>query len=146
MDMTRRSRVATASAALLGLTALAGEAAAQYYPRGAYDPPEPYYSRPARPLPPPRIIDDEAYADAPPGVYGAPPSSSPYRRDPPVARYPLESQPADRSYPDRNTYSDRGYPDRTYPDRNTYSDRGYDPRGAPPPPYDGRAPYDARPP
>src|SRR5262245_58128323 len=135
MDMTRRSRVATASAALLGLTALAGEAAAQYYPRGAYDPPEPYYSRPARPLPPPRIIDDEAYADAPPGVSGAPPSSWPYRRDPPVARYPLESQPADR-----------GYPDRTYPDRNTYSDRGYDARGVPPPPYDGRAPYDARPP
>jgi lipoprotein-anchoring transpeptidase ErfK/SrfK len=159
MDMTRIARLATGAATLLGLTALAGEAAAQYYPRGTYDPPEPYYSRPARPLPPPTIIDDEVDAP-PPGVYSAP--SSPYRRDPPVARYPLESQPTDRAYPDRgysdrNTYSDRGYPDRTYPDRNTYSDRGYDGRGydgrgydgrgvPPPPAYEGRGPYDARPP
>src|SRR5262245_21922387 len=132
MVMSRFTPVLSGAAAVLGLAVMAGDATAQYYPRPY---PEPYYARPARPLPPPMLYDDDS--DAPPGVYGAP-SQQPYRRDPPVARYPLEQQPQQQP-------TDRGYQDRNYSDRS-YDGRGYEARPLPPPsPYDGRPSYDNRP-
>ena len=125
--MLSRAAVAATCALLIGLTAPAGEALAQFFPPG----PPIQLPSPFRPLPPPaaELDDDLPPYDPPPGYRGAP--------DPGYAQPPQTYEQQPLPPPGQHRGAGPGYPERealpptgTY--REAYPPRGYELPAAPP--------------